>query len=134
MRRVLNMLIPARKLMLLGAAVLLIIGLLQRPTTLLGLVTPKGMAAMTVRVFVGFLVACLAGTMVHQSPWKIRRSFGARSRNLESLLLMIALLVLMYTIAGGRAFGGLRLNDLVLHRAFLTQVLAFAVMWLAVLR
>jgi len=134
MRRVLNILIPARKLMLLGAAALLVIGLLQRPTTLLGLVTPKGMAAMTVRVFIGFLLACLAGTLVQQSPWRIGRSVGARSRNLMSLLLMVALLTLMYTIAGGRAFGGLRLSDLVLHRAFLTQVLAFAVMWLAVLR
>jgi len=134
MRRVLSTLIPARKLMLLGAAALLVIGLLQRPTTLLGLVTPKGMAAMTVRVFIGFLVAGMAGTLMQQSAWKIRRSVGARSRNLVSLLLMVTLLVLMYTIAGGRAFGGLRLNDLILHRAFLTQVSAFAVMWLAVLR
>ena len=134
MRRVLSTLIPARKLTLLGAGVLLVIGLLQRPTTLLGLVTPKGMAAMTIRIFIGLLMAVMAGTLVQQSAWKTRRSIGARSRNLVSLLLMVALLVLMYTIAGGRAFGGLRLSDLVLHRACLTQVLAFAVMWLAVLR
>jgi hypothetical protein len=134
MRRALSMLKPARKLMFLAAGVLLAVGLLQRPRTLLGLLTPKGMAAMTVRVFVGFLLACLVWTLVQQSAWKIRRSIGARSRNLVSLLLMVALLALMYTVLGSRAFGGLRLSDLVMHRAFLTQILAFAVMWLALLR
>lgn len=34
----------------------------------------------------------------------------------------------MYAVLGSRTFSGLRLGDLVMDRAFLTQVLAFAVM------
>jgi len=35
---------------------------------------------------------------------------------------------------GSRAFSGLRLGDLVMYRAFLTQVLAFALLWLTLLK
>ena len=134
MRRVLSTLIPTRKLMLLGAAVLLVIGLLQRPTTLLGLVTPKGMAAMTVRVFMGFLLACTVRASLRQSTWRAGRSILARPWNLAPAFLMLVTLILMYTILGDRAFSGLRLGELVMHRAFLTQILAFAGLWFAMLK
>jgi len=134
MRRVLSTLIPARKLMLLGAAALLVVGLLQRPTTVLVLLTPKGMAAMTVRVFMGFLLACTVRASLRQSTWRAGRSILARPWNLVPALLMLVTLILMYAILGDRAFSGLRLGDLVMHRAFLTQIVAFAVLWLAAMR
>ena len=134
MRRVLNMLIPKRTLILLVAGSLIVISVLQRPSTMLGLLTPKGMAAMTVRVFVGFLLACTVRASLRQPTWRSGRSILARPWNLVPALLMLVTLILMYAILGDRAFSGLRLGDLVMHRAFLTQIVAFAVLWLAAMR
>jgi len=134
MRRVLNMLIPKRTLILLVAGSLIVISVLQRPSTVLGLLTPKGMAAMTVRVFVGFLLACTVRASLRQPTWRAGRSILARPWNLVPALLMLVTLILMYAILGDRAFSGLRLGDLVMHRAFLTQIVAFAVLWLAAMR
>ena len=134
MRSIVKMLVPKRTLILLVAGSLIVISILQRPSTMLGLLTPKGMAAMTVRVFVGFLLACTVRASLRQSTWRAGRSILARPWNLVPAFLMLVTLILMYTILGDRAFTGLRLGDLVMHRAFLTQILAFAVLWFATLR
>ena len=89
---------------------------------------------MTVRVFVGFLLACTVRTSLRQSTRRAGRLILARPWNLAPALVMLVTLILMYTILGDRAFSGLRLGDLVMHRAFLTQILAFAVLWLAAMR
>ena len=134
MRSIVKMLVPKRTLILLVAGSLIVISILQRPSTMLGLLTPKGMAAMTVRVFVGFLLACTVRASLRQSTWRAGRSILARPWNLAPAFLMLVTLILMYTILGDRAFTGLRLGDLVMHRAFLTQIVAFAILWIATLR
>jgi hypothetical protein len=134
MRSIVHISRPGHKLMLLAAGALLAVAFLQRPSMLLGLLTPKGMAATTVRIFAGFLLACLVQASFRQPGWQARRFVATRSRNLAPLALMLTLLAFMYVILGGRAFGGLRLDDLVMRRACFTQVLALALLWLRLLK
>jgi hypothetical protein len=122
------------KILLLGAVVLMVVAVGQKPSMLLLLLTPKGMAATAIRLFMGLLAAvCIRAYL----PGTARRPNALQPggwRTLASFVLMAALLAAMYTVLGSRAFSGLRLGDLLMHRAFLTQVLAFALLWLRLLK
>ena len=122
------------KILLLGAVVLMVVAVGQKPSMLPLLLTPKGMAATAIRLFTGLLTAvCIRACF----PGMARRPYVLRPggwRTLASFVLMAALLAAMYSVLGSRAFSGLRLGDLMMHRAFLTQVLAFALLWLSLLK
>jgi hypothetical protein len=122
------------KLLLLLAVVLMAVAVTQKPSMLLLSVTPKGMAATALRLFTGLLAAVVIKACV---PGMARRShalLGSRWNTLVAFALMLILLALMCSVLGSRAFSTLRLGDLVMHRAYVTQVVAFSVLWLAMLR
>ena len=126
--------ILGNKILLLGAAVLMVVAAVQKPSMLLLLLTPKGMAATAIRLFVGLLAAVGIRACL---PDLVRRPYAphqGRWRTFASFVLMIALLAAMYSVLGSRAFSALRLGDLVMHRAYVTQVLAFAALWLTLLK
>lgn len=134
MRSTLHMLIPGRKLLLLAAIMLMAITVYQKPSTLLLLALPKVMAATTVRLLFGLLAALGIRACLGHSVWKSNMFNFSRLKNLLLLALMIALLVFMYKLLGSRAFSGLRVGDLLMHRAFITQLVAFTALWLSLLR
>jgi hypothetical protein len=122
------------KLLSLLAVVLMAVAVTQKPSMLLLSVTPRGMAATALRLFMGLLAAVVIKACV---PGMARRShalLGSRWNTLIAFALMLILLTLVYRVLGPRAFTTLRLGDLVMHKAYLTQVIAFMVLWLAMLR
>jgi hypothetical protein len=129
-----GMRILGNKILLLGAAVLMVVAAVQKPSMLLLLLTPKGMASTAIRLFVGLLAAVGIRACL---PGMARRPYAPHPggwRTLASFVLMAALLAAMHATLGDRTFSGLRLVDLVMHRAFLTQSIAFTVLWLVALR
>jgi hypothetical protein len=122
------------KLLFLLAVVLMAVAVTQKPSMLLLCITPKGMAATALRLFMGLLAAVVIKACI---PGMARRShalLGSRWNTLVAFALMLILLALMCSVLGSRAFSTLRLGDLVMHRAYVTQSLAFTVLWLATLR
>jgi hypothetical protein len=122
------------KLLFLLAAILMGVAVAQKPSILLLCITPKGMAATALRLFMGLLAAVAIRACI---PGVARRSHSLQSGRWNTLIafaLMLVLLALVHRVMGPRAFTSLRLDDLVMHKAYLTQSLAFTVLWLAMLR
>ncbi len=122
------------KLLFLLAVVLMGVAVAQKPSMLVLCITPKGVAATAVRLFMALLTAMVIRSCV---PGMARRSHAllrGRWKPLVAFALVLVLLALVYRVLGPRAFTTLRLGDLVMHRAYLTQVIAFSVLWLAILR
>jgi hypothetical protein len=122
------------KLLLLLAAVLMGIAVAQKPSMLLLCITPKGMAATALRLFMGLLAAMVIKVCVPSMARRSHALLGNRWNTLIAFALMLILLTLVYRVLGPRAFTTLRLGDLVMHKAYLTQSVAFTVLWLAMLR
>ncbi len=122
------------KLLVLLAVVLMGVAIAEKPSMLLLTAAPRGMAATSARLFLGLLIALSVKACV---PGIIRRPHvlhRGRWKTLVAFVLMLILLALAYRVLGSRAFSTLRLSDLVAHRAYLTQSIAFTVLWLALLR
>lgn len=122
------------KLFLLLAVVLIGIAVAQKPSMLLSCITPKGIAATALRLFMGLLTALVIDACV---PGMARRSHAllrGRWKPLVAFALMLVLLSLVHGMLGSRAFSTLQLSDLAMHRAYLTQSIAFSMLWLAILR
>jgi hypothetical protein len=122
------------KLLFLLAVVLMGVAVAQKPSMLLLCITPKSMAATTIRLFMGLLTAMVISACVPSMARRSHGLLGGRGNTLIAFTLMLILLALVYRVMGPRAFATLRLSDLVMHRAYLTQSLAFTVLWLAMLR
>jgi len=120
------------KILLVLAAALLILAIAQKPSTLLLLLTPTAMVATALRLLMGLLAAACIRTFV-----PLRRSrtlLPGGWRICLAFALTIGLLVLIHSVLGNHAFGKLRMGDLVMHKAYITQLIAFTLLWLGLLR
>jgi hypothetical protein len=122
------------KLLVLLAMALMGAAMAQKPSMLLLCITPKGMAATALRLFMGLLAAVVIKACVPGMARWSHALLGSRWNTLIAFALMLILLTLVYRVLGSRAFTTLRLGDLVMHKAYLTQSVAFTVLWLAMLR
>jgi len=55
-------------------------------------------------------------------------------RTLVAFALTLGLLALLYNVFASLPFTKLRIGDLVMHKAYATQVIAFTLLWLALLK
>ena len=114
------------KLLFLLAVTLMGVAVAQKPSMLLLCIAPKGLAATAVRLFMGLLTAMAVRACV---PGMARRShalLGGRWSTLVAFALMLVLLGFVYGMVGNRSFSALRLSDLIMYRAYVTQSVAFS--------
>jgi hypothetical protein len=122
------------KILLLLAAALMAVAVTQKPSMLLLLLTPTAMVATAILLFMGLLAAACIRTCV---PSPIGRPYALLPggwRTFAAFVLTLGLLALLYNVFGSQPFGKLRMGDLVMHKAYVTQLVAFALLWLALLR
>lgn len=122
------------RLLALSAVALMGVALAQKPSMLLLSVTPRGMAATLVRLLLGLPLAagarvCVPGII--GGPCSSRRS---GRRTLVAFALVLVVLITTHRVLGNRVFATVRLGDLIAHRAHLTQLVAFTLLWLTLLR
>lgn len=132
--RILSLRLVSGKLLLLLAIALMGMAVAQKPSMLLLCITPKGMAATTLRLFMGLLIAvCVRSSVLSmlRGPYALRRR---RWKSHIAFALMFILLAFAYEVLGSQAFTTLRLSDLVAHKAYVMQSVAFAVLWLVFLK
>ncbi len=124
----------AGKVLLLLTGVLMVVAVVQKPSMLLLFFIPTAMAATAVRLLLGLLLAAAIKTCVSNVTPRSRTLLSGRLRILLALALTIALLALLCNIFGSAPFRKLGADDVVMHKAYVTQLVAFTLLWLALLR
>lgn len=122
------------KLLLLVAAVLILVSIVQKPSILLLCFMPTAMAATAVRLLLGLLAAVAIRACTPSLMGRSRALFPGGWRTFMALALTIALLALLYNIFGNGPFRKLGAAKVVGHKAYVTQLVALTLLWLALLR
>ncbi len=123
-----------RKILVVSAAALFVLSIAQKPSMVLLFVMPTAMVAMAVRLVLGLLVAVAIKTCVPNLTRRSRTLLPGGWRTLLALALTIALLALLYNVFGNATFRKLGADDVVAHKACVTQLAAFTLLWLALLK
>jgi hypothetical protein len=120
------------KILLVSAVALVLLAIMQKPTIVVLLLTPTGVGATVVRLFLGLLAAVGIRSFLSGMLRGSRRRTRVSWKTIVAFGAMIALLVLVYAMLGSGAFTGLRPGGLVANRAYVTQLVAFTLLWLVV--
>ena len=123
-----------RKLLLLVAAVLIVVSIVQKPSILLLCFMPTAMAATAVRLLLGLLAAIAIKACTPSLTWRSRAFLPGGWRTLVAFGLTLGLFALLYNVFGSAPFRKLGAADVVGHKAYVTELVALIFLWLALLR